>query len=255
MVFVAALIAVATVMTVAALSARRAGKVAVVDVAWGLLFVAVAWAVLPTGEASARSWLLAALTTAWGGRLAWHLHRRGRGSGEDPRYAAMLARVPEPRRWRYAVRTVFVLQAAVAWFVSLPLQVAATTDRPLGPAAWLGVGVFAVGLGFEVVGDAQLRRFKSDPANAGRVMDRGLWAYTRHPNYFGDSLVWWGLFLVAAQAWPGVLTVLSPVAMTYFLVFATGARLLERDMAQRPGYPQYMARTSMFLPRPPKHLG
>ena len=116
---------------------------------------------------------------------------------------------------------------------------------------WLGVAVWAVGLAFEAVGDAQLAAYKKDP-DRGPVMDRGLWRYTRHPNYFGDSTVWWGIFLVCASAWPGVLTILSPVAMTYFLVFATGARLLERTMMKRPGYPEYAARTSMFLPLPPK---
>ena len=118
--------------------------------------------------------------------------------------------------------------------------------------ALLGVALWLLGVVFESVGDAQLRRFKADSGNRGKVMDQGLWAWTRHPNYFGDAAVWWGLYLVAASAWPGVLTVLSPVVMTYFLVFATGARLLEKEMATRPGYPAYQGRTSYFLPRPPK---
>ena len=132
------------------------------------------------------------------------------------------------------------------------MQVAASTDSALGWVAWLGVVVWLVGVAFEAVGDAQLAAFKRDPANRGRVMDRGLWGWTRHPNYFGDAAVWWGVWLVSAEAWPGVLTVLSPVAMTYFLVFATGARLLEKSMMKRPGYPEYAARTSMFFPLPPK---
>ena len=116
----------------------------------------------------------------------------------------------------------------------------------------LGAAVWLLGVVFEAVGDAQLARFKADARNKGTVMDRGLWGWTRHPNYFGDSAVWWGLYLVAASAWPGVLTVLSPVVMTYFLVFATGARLLEKEMSKRPGYPEYQQRTSYFIPRPPK---
>ena len=108
---------------------------------------------------------------------------------------------------------------------------------------------------FETVGDLQLAKFKANPDNAGKVMDRGLWRFTRHPNYFGDSAVWWGLFLVSASAWPGMFTLLSPIAMTYFLVFATGARLLERSMEERPGYREYQQRTSYFLPRPPKRAG
>jgi steroid 5-alpha reductase family enzyme len=129
---------------------------------------------------------------------------------------------------------------------------AAADAKPLGWVAAVGLVIFAVGVGFETIGDAQLARFKADPANKGTIMDRGLWAWTRHPNYFGDSAVWWGLWVIAAEVWPAVLTVFSPVIMTYFLAFATGARLLESEMAKRPGYPEYMERTSMFFPRPPK---
>jgi steroid 5-alpha reductase family enzyme len=248
----ASLATAALVMTATALVARRVGRVSVVDVAWGLLFVAIGWVALALGDGSARSLLLALLVTVWGGRLAWHIRRRALGAGEDPRYDKLLAGAPEGRRFGYAVRKVFVVQGLAAWFVALPVQVAAATDRPLGWVAAAGLLVWAVGMVFEVVGDAQLAAFKRDPANRGRVMDRGLWAWTRHPNYFGDAAVWWGLWLVAAEAWPGVLTVLSPAVMTYFLAFATGARLLESEMAKRPGYPEYMERTSVFLPRPPR---
>lgn len=239
-------------MLLTTLAAWRTGRVAVVDVTWGLLFVAIAWTVLAVGEGTARSWLMAVLVTVWGGRLAWHIGGRSRAKGEDPRYADMLGDGPIGDRLGSAVRRVFVVQGAAAWFIALPLLVAAATDRPLGVVAGLGALVWLVGILFEAVGDAQLKAFKADPAHKGQVMDRGLWAWTRHPNYFGDACVWWGLWVIAAEAWPGVLTVLSPVAMTYFLAFATGARLLERSMAQRPGYPEYMERTSMFLPLPPK---
>ena len=250
---VAASFATATAaMVVTALAARRRGRVSVVDIAWGLVFVGIAWVSFVVGTGSGRSLLLALLVTLWGARLAWHIRRRALGAGEDPRYDRLLADAPEGRRFAYAVRRVFVVQGLAAWFVSLPVQVAASTDSALGWVAWLGVVVWLVGVAFEVGGDAQLAAFKKDPANRGRVMDRGLWGWTRHPNYFGDAAVWWGIWLVAAEAWPGVLTVLSPVAMTYFLAFATGARLLESEMAQRPGYPEYMERTSMFLPVPPK---
>lgn len=248
----AALAVVVVAMLLTTLAAWRTGRVAVVDVTWGLLFVAVAWTVLAVGEGSARSWLLAVLVTVWGGRLAWHVGGRSADKSEDPRYADMLGDGPIRERLGPAVRRVFLVQGAAGWFIALPIVVAAGTDRPLGLVAALGVLLWVIGLVFESVGDAQLKAFKADPANKGAVMDRGLWSWTRHPNYFGDACVWWGLWIIAAEAWPGVLTVLSPVAMTYFLAFATGARLLERSMAQRPGYPEYMERTSMFFPLPPK---
>jgi steroid 5-alpha reductase family enzyme len=116
----------------------------------------------------------------------------------------------------------------------------------------VGVALWAVGLFFEAVGDWQLKGFKADPANKGKIMDRGLWRYTRHPNYFGDACVWWGIWLVAAETGIGVFTVLSPILMTVFLTKGSGARLTEKRMAGRPGFDEYVARTSGFLPLPPK---
>lgn len=251
-VVLASLATSAMAMGVTAVLARRLATVAVVDVTWGLVFVAIGWVSYVAGQQSGRSLLLAVLVTLWGGRLAWHIRRRAVGRGEDPRYDRLLSVKPPHQRFRYALVRVFATQGLVAWFVALPLQVAAATDSALGWVAALGVVVWVVGVGFESVGDAQLAAFTADPANRGTVMDRGLWGWTRHPNYFGDSAVWWGLWLVAAEAWPGVLTGLSPVVMTYILAFATGARLLESEMARRPGYREYMERTSMFVPRPPR---
>ena len=199
-----------------------------------------------------RRLLVLVLVAVWGGRLARHMHRRNRGKGEDPRYEAMLADQPG-HPFLVAVRKVYLVQGAAVWFVSLPLQVSAASGDGLvaGGGARCGSSGCSASCSRRSA-TRQLARFKADPGNKGTVMDRGLWAWTRHPNYFGDSAVWWGLYLVAASAWPGVLTVLSPVVMTYFLVFATGARLLEKQMSKRPGYPEYQQRTSYFLPRPPK---
>jgi steroid 5-alpha reductase family enzyme len=150
---------------------------------------------------------------------------------------------------------VFVTQGVAIYVVSLPLQVAAAVGE--GVVTWLaalGVLAWLVGLLFETVGDAQLATYRKQPRESRPpVMDRGLWRYTRHPNYFGDSAVWWGIWVVAVSGtlW-ALVTVFSPAVMTYFLVFATGARLLERDMMKRPGYPEYAARTSMFFPLPPR---
>lgn len=250
MVTIAAVVVVVALMLLTAVLARRLGRVSVVDTVWGLGFVAVALvsAVLGTalGEASYLSWLLLVLVAPWGGRLAWHTSRRSRGGGEDPRYEELMGRGSGG-----IMRKVLLPQGLAIWFVSLPVQVAAVADRPAAWVVALGVVLWLVGFVFETVGDAQLAAYKRDP-DRGPVMDRGLWRYTRHPNYFGDACVWWGVWLAVASGWPGVLTVLSPVAMTYFLVYATGARLLERTMMQRPGYREYAARTSMFLPLPPR---
>jgi len=155
----------------------------------------------------------------------------------------------------HVLRKVFVVQAAATWFVSLPLQVSAVlgpTPALLRPVLIAGVVLWAVGVLFEAVGDHQLRRLKADPANKGVIMDRGLWGWTRHPNYFGDACVWWGLWLASVAAWVSLLTVLSPVLMTYFLVYATGAKLTEKYMRNRPGFAEYRSRTSFFVPMPPR---
>jgi len=248
------LVAVAVLMTTTALIGRRQGRVSVVDTAWGLGFIVVVVVAAAAGSGVLwRRLLLVVLVAIWGARLARHMHTRNQGKGEDPRYAAMLEKEPgDP--FLVALRKVYLVQGLAVWFVSLPLQVSAAAGPGLWPVAVAGLLLWALGVVFEGVGDAQLKRFKAGPGNKGKVMDRGLWSWTRHPNYFGDSAVWWGLFVIAASAWPGVLTVLSPVVMTYFLVFATGARLLEKQMAERPGYPEYQQRTSYFLPRPPKRV-
>ena len=249
------LLTAAVVMTVAALVARAVGRVAVVDIAWGLGFVAIAvtTAVVAQGDA-VRRWMVPVLVGMWGLRLAWHIRRRAVGSGEDPRYEALLGGPVREVGFAAAVRKVFLVQGVAMWFISLPVQVGAALSVRWWPVVVAGVAVWLLGLVFEAVGDAQLAAYKRDP-DRGPVMDRGLWAWTRHPNYFGDACVWWGLWLVGglASGWlPGLLTVLAPVAMTYFLLFATGARLLEKSMMKRPGNPEYAARTSMFFPLPPR---
>jgi steroid 5-alpha reductase family enzyme len=253
----AALVASALAMVVTALVSRRVGRISVVDVTWGLAFVAVALVsavlagALGTDDAW-RSWLLALLVGVWGGRLAWHIGRRSRGHGEDPRYAELLG----DGGFALAVRRVFVVQGLAVWLVSLPLQVAAVTSVSWAWLVWVGAAVWLVGILFESIGDAQLAAYRAQPRDQRPpVMQTGLWRYTRHPNYFGDACVWWGLWVAAAVSsglLPGVLTIVSPVAMTYFIVFATGAKLLEKTMMQRPGYPEYAARTSMFFPLPPR---
>jgi steroid 5-alpha reductase family enzyme len=150
--------------------------------------------------------------------------------------------------------TVFALQGALMWIVSLPVQLGQDDATPgIGVVAFIGIAVFVFGLFFEVVGDAQLARFKSDPTNAGKVMDQGLWRYTRHPNYFGDACVWWGLALIAAETGSGAWGFIGAMVMTYFLRRVSGVTLLERSLKKRrEGYEAYIARTSPFIPRRPK---
>ncbi|GAA0605597.1 DUF1295 domain-containing protein [Sporichthya brevicatena] len=233
--------------------ARKLGKHSVVDVAWGLGFAVVALVSLALASGNGtRSVLLAAMVVLWGGRLAWHIGRRNAGHGEDPRYSELLSKAPPERRTAYALRMIYGLQGALILFISLPVQAGTHADAAIGPLAVLGVAVWGIGLFFEAVGDHQLHAFKANPANRGQVMDRGLWRYTRHPNYFGDACVWWGVWLVAAETGVGALTVLSPVVLTFFLTKGTGAALTEKRMAGRPGFAEYVERTSGFVPLPPK---
>jgi steroid 5-alpha reductase family enzyme len=248
----ASVLALVVVHSITFAIGRRIGRYNVVDVAWGVGFVAVPAVAATLGHGDqTRRWLLLALVAIWGLRLSWHIQRKTAGKGEDPRYAALL----RDATLGQVIRKVFVLQAFITWFVSFPLQLSAVrcpTPKPLTAVTVLGVAVWLVGLTFEAVGDRQLKVFKADPANRGVVMDRGLWAWTRHPNYFGDAAVWWGLWLITINGWVSLATVASPLLMTYFLVYVTGARLTEKLMAGRPGFDQYRQRTAFFFPRPPR---
>ena len=247
------LAAAALVMGLTAYAAARTRRVSVVDVAWGLALVAVAL-VCAILAGTWDSWLLLGLVLVWGGRLSSHIFTRGLGHGEDPRYEALLGGTLDEVGMGVAVRKVFLVQGLAVWLVSLPLQAAAVASLRWTWLVAAGVVVWVVGLLFEAVGDAQLKAYKRDP-DRGPVMDRGLWAWTRHPNYFGDSCIWWGIWLAGgpASGWlAGLVSLLAPVTMTVFLVQVSGAKLLERTMMQRPGYPEYAARTSMFVPLPPK---
>ena len=245
--------AVLIALAVTFAASRVAGRHSVIDVTWGLLFAVVAVVVFIGSSGHGddlRRWLLLVLPCAWGLRLAVHIGRRSRGKPEDPRYAQLLAKAPGNPDL-YAVRAVYLLQGGLAFVVASPVLVGGFETGGVGPLAWLGVVLWAVGVFFEAVGDAQLERFRRDPANRGRIADIGLWHYTRHPNYFGDACVWWGVFLIAADAWPGVVTIYAPVLMTLLLTKGSGVRVLERHMRGREGWGEYAARTSAFVPWPP----
>jgi steroid 5-alpha reductase family enzyme len=248
------LAAIAGVMVLVWLLSLALRDASIIDPFWGLGFVVVSVvAYFWNDPATSRTTLLVTLTSVWGIRLSAYLLWRNAGHGEDRRYQAMRAK-HGPRFWWISLFTVFLLQALILWFVSWPIQVAcaAGVRSPLGVLDLFAGLLWLIGFSFETVGDWQLARFKATPANTGRVMDRGLWRFTRHPNYFGDCCVWWGLYLLAAGggAW---WTVLSPLAMTLLLLKISGVSLLEKTIAdRRPDYIDYQARTNAFFPGPPR---
>lgn len=229
-------------------------NVNLVDTLWSLFFLAAAItyaSLLP--QSAPRTALILALVAAWALRLAAHLTVRNWGKPEDRRYQAIRANHSPGFAWK-SLYIVFGLQAVLAWLISLPLHAAIVSPEPLGVLDALGVVLVLAGLSVEALADRQLERFKRDAANRGRVLDRGLWRYSRHPNYFGEACVWWGFGLMATAA--GVWwALLSPVLMTFLLLRVSGVVLLERDIAERrPAYRDYVARTSAFIPWPPREI-
>jgi len=230
----------------------------IVDPVWGPGYVMVVWLslLLADGAIGPRQVLVAVLVTVWGLRLGLHIFGRNRGRGEDPRYAKWRTEEGE-RWWWYSYLKVFLLQAFLAWLVSTPLAVA-QYSRGHGALMWLdwlALVVWLVGFGFEAGGDLQLGRFKANPKNRGKVLDRGFWRYTRHPNYFGDATQWWAYFLIAAAA-GGWWAVFSPVLMTWLLMRVSGVALLERSLMEtKPQYREYIEATSAFFPWPRRKRG
>jgi len=228
--------------------------VSIVDIVWGLGFVVATGAgyVSPVVDAATdRALLVLVLVSIWGTRLTVYLARRNLGKGEDRRYQQMRKKSPDSF-WITSLYKVFGLQAVLMWVVAVPAIVSQASDSPLYWLDYVGAGVWLIGFTFEAVGDFQLARFKARPDSKGKVMDRGLWRFTRHPNYFGDFCVWWGIYLIAAAggAW---WTVFSPIVMTALLMRYSGAGLLEKTITKRrPDYEHYMRTTNAFFPGPPK---
>jgi steroid 5-alpha reductase family enzyme len=240
--------------TLAWIASLRLRDASIADIGWGLGFVALAWLYTALlGGNDGRTLTVAGLVTIWGLRLAAHIFRRSRGRGEDPRYAAMRRR-SGPSFWWRSLFVVFWLQGSLLWCVALPLLAVPRATAPFPSALDLAALIlFITGFAFEAVGDWQLARFRADPANRGAVMDRGLWRYSRHPNYFGDAVVWWGFFLFAVGAPGGWVTALGPALMTWLLRRVSGVTLLEEGLrASKPAYADYVARTPAFVPWFPK---
>ena len=245
--------AVFVLMTAAFVLAQARRNLAVVDLAWGLGFTVVSAALLTREPAlyPAKAMIIG-FVLVWGLRLAIHIGSRNRGKPEDFRYAAMR------RKWGKAVGVksfffVFMLQGFLMLVVSLPITVVFSSPaRPIGALDAIGALVFAAGFVFESVGDRQLAAHLSDPANKGKLMIRGLWATTRHPNYFGEATLWWGIGLIALPSANGWAALIGPAVITLLLVFVSGVPLIEKKYAGRPDWEAYKARTPMFFPRLPK---
>lgn len=243
--------AIVLALTLVWLVSVRRRDVTPVDVFWGPGFVLAAWIYRASGpEAAARQELVLVLVTIWGLRLGAHLWWRGRGRGEDHRYREMRER-HDPGFWWKSYFLVFLLQGGLLLFISLPLLVLQASPSPPG-WRWtdaLALALWLVGFFYEAVGDYQLQRFKADPANEGEVLRSGLWATTRHPNYFGDATQWWALWLFATAAPGGVYTLPSVLLMTWLLLKVSGVALLEKDIAERrPEYREYARETPAFVP-------
>lgn len=222
----------------------------VADVAWGLGFVFLAWLAFYQSGGNDRAGVVNALITVWGLRLAWHIHARNHGKPEDFRYAQWR------QEWKYfylrSFLQVFLLQGLFLFVIAWPvIYINLTVPAPWGWLDYAGMALWLVGFYFETVGDYQLKQFKKNPAHRGKIITTGLWRYTRHPNYFGDAVQWWGIFLIACSLPGGWITLASPVLMTYLLRYVSGVPMLERKYEGRAEFEAYKEKTSVFFPLPP----
>jgi len=225
----------------------------IVDVAWGLGFVTISLTMLILYPGYDQRRLLVSLLIAiWGLRLAGYIFLRNRGKQEDFRYAAWR------KQWgkHWLIRSylqVFILQGFFMLTIAYPviLYLQPGSSQP-GILDFLGLIIWLIGFYFEAVGDAQMMRFKADPANKGRIMDQGLWCYTRHPNYFGETAMWWGIFFITLAQPHGWIGVVSPVVISFLLLRVSGVPMLEKKYAENPAYREYIRRTSSFFPLPPR---
>ncbi|HEV2651207.1 MAG TPA: DUF1295 domain-containing protein [Rhizomicrobium sp.] len=240
-------------MTAAWVLSRRLNDVSIVDILWAPAFAVLAIVSALVTGVSMRGFIVLVLVEVWAVRLGSHIYARWRRLGhEDYRYTE----IRRKRGGNFAVTSlwwIFWMQAALLWVISWPLQAALVYRNPLNWLDGVGTALAIAGIAIEAVADVQLTRFRADPANRNRVLDTGIWAWSRHPNYFGDFTLWWGFFLLAIAAGGPWWLILSPIAMSALLVHYSGAGLMEDTIAsRRPGYADYVRRTSLFVPLPPK---
>lgn len=237
------------------LASIRLRDVSIIDMFFATILLAIAVVSYGLGDGlPERKRLIVALVAIWALRMTVHLVKRNWGHGEDPRYSKLRTWVSSERAFVWlSLRQVFLLQGVVIWFASLPVQLGQAFTTALGWPAMVGCGVWLIGMVFETVADVQLTKFRADPANRERVLQTGLWRYSRHPNYFGELCVWWGLFLIACDNPWGLATIVGPLVYSYLVINVTGQATLDKKLArERPGYKDYMERTSAMIPMPPR---
>jgi steroid 5-alpha reductase family enzyme len=241
-------------MTLLWLLSLRLKNASIIDIVWGVIFVILAWfafTLTPQGYLP-RKLLICRLVTLWGLRLAMHIGTRNWGKPEDFRYAEW--RMEHGERWPWlSFFKVFLLQGFLLWSVSAPILAAQTSGFPaiLTPLDFLGTMIWLIGFLFEAVGDLQLMLFKANWANRGKLLTGGLWKFTRHPNYFGEAVLWWGFYIIALAAGEGW-TIFSPILMTFLLTKGSGVSMLEQRLKEKPDYQEYSQKTSAFIPWLPK---
>lgn len=243
-------------MTLMWLLSLKLINTSIVDIIWGFGFVLVNWIIhlLTPEEFITQKWIINILVTLWGLRLTAHIFLRNKGKPEDFRNAAWRKQYGQ-KWWWYSYLQTFMLQSALMLFISAPIIHIQATSIPtnIGMVEIFGIFIWIIGFFFKNVGDIQLKKFKKDPTNKGKLLNTGVWRYTRHPNYFGDAVQWWGFYLIAAGSTLGFLTIFSPIIMTYFLIKVSGVAMLEKSMEEKkPGYKEYMKTTNAFIPWFPK---
>ena len=234
--------------------------VSFIDAIWayGMVFAVAVAVLLKRGPLGPAAWLLLGLVSAWGLRLGTHLIMRWRRLGRDPRYEKIIGNAMAKQGMSFGKAAwwrAFGMQGPLLWGVSLPAQagVLADTGAAVSVLGWAGAALALIGIAFETIGDAQLEAFRKNRASAGKVLDTGLWRYTRHPNYFGDFVTWWGIFIVGVASGAPWWTIVGPLFLSFTLTRWSGAPMLEHSLKKhRPGYADYIARTSGFVPWPPR---
>lgn len=230
-------------------------RVDVVDVAWGLSAIAIVFAMqLSDPYSSTTVWLVTALVVLWGLRLSFHIVRRiSRSDKQDPRYTTLMAKWPKSLHTLQVFTKIFFFQAVLATLVSLPVVVVYQYQPAVQVTVVLGAALWFIGYGFEVVADAQLRRFLQS-SQRGELMQRGLWRYSRHPNYFGEITMWWGIALMTFTTPLWWLSLIGALTITLLIVFVSGVPLAEASASRKAGWREYKRTTSVLLPIPPKRM-